>query len=620
MKYSKLDTLKKQKANQRIQTEKVMIIAVIGILLVALVLIWLSFSFVDPLVYATPVALANQSAVPSNVIDNAAQTFIPFATLTPSQMNFSSLSNERLANMSLAQKTGQMILMGLEGEELTITDCEIIQQVMPGGIVFHGGNVSNLEQLRRLISDLKTCSAQASQIPLFFALDHEGQYINRFESDVTIFPSAQALGATDNPTYAFYVAFYSGQELASAGINMVLGPDADVLMNYDNTVIGERSYGDDPKHVGQFVASAVQGYRQAGLIPVLKHFPGHGGTSTDSHEKLPVDNATLELLSKSYFPPFSQGLEAGSPSVMVGHIALPQIDPTYMPASLSAPIITLLRGQVGFDGVIMTDSLDMGALQTTGLDSPGVALTSVKAGVDILLILSPSEAQMASSRIQQSIEQSELSLEQINNSVLRILKMKEQNNLLNGYPAPAQPDWQVNQALADDVGRNSVALLKNANGLIPIPKNMMKILIVAPPDEWGLDDVLDNALRTSGFTPVFIHYPGPWQGVEGNDAMIQDIAVEAANADLTLILTWQAHANNVIYGDNWQSRLVMATQEYSSRLVVVSLKSPTDILEFPNISTFIVTFGTTRGQIQALADILTGSMTAGGRNPLLQLP
>lgn len=616
MRHSKPNTTKTSKNTYHNLVAKVTIFTLLSVGFIALTLIWLSLGLREPAQSISDVVHTSAPYPTDTMLVIAPSVGV---SLTPFQPE-SSLVDKQLADMSLAQKTGQMILMGLKGRELASEECQIIQQVMPGGFVFHGDNVSNPDQLRHLISDLKSCAATTSGIPLFFAIDHEGEFINRFESGMTIFPSAQALGATNNPDYAYQVALASGQELSSTGINMVLGPVADVLTNYDNTVIGERSFGSDPLQVGLFVAQSVRGYREAGLISVLKHFPGHGGTSIDSHQSLPVDTAFPDLLSEIYFPPFSQGLNEGAPAVMMGHIALPQIDPTNMPASLSPLIVGTLRDQLGFDGVAITDALNMGALQSTGLDFHGVALASVGAGEDILLVLSPLDAQIASNRIQQAVEQGELPIERVDDSARRILKLKEHNNLLNGYHTEIEPNWQLDQTIAYDVGYHSVAVPRNSDNLVPIPVDVKNILVIAPPNVPELSPVVNIALQVKGYTTQVVYYPDPQRGVVGDDVLISDLAYRSSNADLTIVLTWQAHSNRIRYNDDWQRQLVATLQQSTPRLIVVGLKSSTDILEFPNISTFISTFGTTEGQLQALADILVGNQNALGVNPLKQLP
>lgn len=526
---------------------------------------------------------------------------------------------EKLASMSLPEQIGQMLLVGVGGETITPVECQIIHDLAPGGIAFHGGNVANPQQLSVLIQDLKAC-ADPSAPPMFFAIDHEGQYINRFESGVSIFPSALAQGALANPGLARQAAFASGQELSSMGINMILGPVADLLTNPDNLVIGERSFGSASQKVGGLVGLAVEGYRQAGMVTVLKHFPGHGGVSVDSHNSLPMDNAPLQTLSDVYLPPFQTGFSSGAQAVMLSHVVFPQMDPGGQPSSLSKPVMDFLRTQMGFEGVILTDDMNMGALQTLGQDVPSLSTKAVQAGVDMLIILPLLDARAAQQKIMEAVEHGEIPEGQIHASALRILNLKQQQGLLQAYPPPAEPDWQANANLAYSIGYQAITVMKNSDSLIPIPINIKSVFIIAPPDEWGLDAILGAGLQTRGLEFQFAHYNAPWFGRSGDDAMLRSFAAQAAGYDLVLLFTWQAHPNRLLYGDTWQGEMVNAIQQTGKSLIVVNLKSPTDVLEFPSIKNQIASFGTTAGQIQGLVDVLIGTVPPGGINPLPLLP
>ena len=194
--------------------------------------------------------------------------------------------------MSLQQKVGQVIISGIVEAEMTPEMCLHMETYMPGGVILQQENIRSPQQVRKFVQDIEDCTAKTQPVPMFITLAHEGENVNRFREGATIFPSALALGATGDPQAAYQIAQITGSELAYSGFNMVLGPDADVLRNPDNTIIAMRTYGSDPAQVSQFVAEAVHGYNEAGLIPVLKHYPGHGGVAEDSHETLPIDNAS----------------------------------------------------------------------------------------------------------------------------------------------------------------------------------------------------------------------------------------------------------------------------------------------------------------------------------------
>jgi len=611
---SNSDFRKKRKAEQR-QRVAIAVIAA-SIVCAALGISALAFQFTGQETLNPATALATEKLSPTLItqVEPAAASPTP-AALPPAE----NLNAEIPVSLSLPQKVGQMLLVGVGGKEITATECQIIRDLAPGGIAFHGGNVTDPQQLSRLIAGLKNC-ANPSTPPMFFAMDHEGQYINRFENGVSIFPSPLAQGATGNPELVRQAAFASGQELSSMGINMILGPVADVLTNLDNLVIGERAFGGDAQQVGEMVGSAVTGYMQSGVTPVLKHFPGHGGVSVDSHNALPVDNALAQTLSASYFPSFQKGLSASAPVVMLSHVVFPQIDPNGLPTSLSRPSVDLLRTQFQFDGVILTDDINMGALQTLGKDVPTLATESIRAGVDMVIILPLSEAQAAQQKIISAVEQGQIPAAQIEASAQRILRLKQQQGMSQTYPPAAQPDWQANANLAQSIGYQSIYVLKNFDNLIPISPTVKSVFIIAPPDNLDLDAVLSAELQARGLQFQFAHYNAPWLGISGDEALIQSFAAQAAGYDLVLMFTWQAHANRLLYGDTWQGSMVNAIQQSGVPLIVASLKSPTDVLEFPTVKTHVASFGTTTGQIQGLVDVLTGKASATGINPLPKLP
>jgi beta-N-acetylhexosaminidase len=528
---------------------------------------------------------------------------------------------QTLTGMSLRQKIGQMLMMGVEGRVINPSTCRLVQEIAPGAIVYRGVNASTLEQLKNLSESLQDCAQAGGSLPLWIAIDHEGQYVTRFDSGATVFPAALAQGATANPEFAAQIAHAAGQELATGGVNMVLGPVADVLSNSDNAVISQRSFGGDPFKVSQFVSQAVIGYRQAGIIPVLKHFPGHGGTASDTHTEAAVDPVDRSVLQAQYLPPFISGIEAGAPVVMFSHVSFPAIDPQGLPASLSPAIMTILRNDLGFQGVILTDSMGMEAVKSGGRSAGQAAIDAVQAGADMLLVTSAETAQTSLENLVAAVEQGQVPIDRIDSAVRRILQLKAANGQKDFIPQElAQIDWQANQNLAYQVGYQAVVLLKNDTGLVPLPQDARRILIIGPTDGWGLYPALGAALSDSGRTYQVINYSNPWIGPVPEVQLLQSLPELAAGYDLTLVLTWEAHLNRLRYGDTWQIDLVHSLLQAGRRVIVVGLKSPTDILEFPEAPVYLATFGTTSGQVDALADALVGRMHPVGQNPLPGVP
>ena len=527
----------------------------------------------------------------------------------------------QLGVMSLEQKIGQMLLMGVDGQGITTATCGLIQRLSPGGIIYRRNNAENPQQLARFSSDLQICSAEGVGIPLFIAIDHEGQYVTRFKYGVTVFPAAMAQGSTGDPALAYQVALAAGQELAYSGVNMVLGPVADVLSDYDNTVISLRSFGGDAQDVNQFVSQAVHGYLQAGVIPVLKHFPGHGGVAVDTHYNVVSDQSSRASLVAEYLPPFQFGIEAGAPAVMFGHVAYPSIDEAVQPASISPSIVELLREDLGFQGIAMTDSMGMGAISGSTRNIAAASVQAVLAGEDVLLVTSPGTAQAAYDGLLNAVRSGQITEERINESLRSILETKAGWGLLSGSPSAATiPDWKANADLSFDAGYRAVTLFRDQPGYVPLPPAPQNILIIGPTDGWGLYPTLGEALQQNGYSYQIVTYSSPWNGAVPEVGYLDTLPIQAANYDFTVVLTWDAHLNRFRYGDTWQTQLVNRLIEKDIPLVVVALKSPTDILEFPQVPSYIATFGTTGGQIQSLADVLVGRHTATGENPLPGLP
>jgi len=363
----------------------------------------------------------------------------------------------------------------------------------------------------------------------------------------------------------------------------------------------------------------VLGYRTAGLVPVLKHFPGHGGVAADSHYSLPVDSASLETLRSTYLPPFQRGIGAGAMVVMFSHVSFPQIDPAGLPASISPAINNLLRQDMGFQGVVLTDSLGMGAI--TGETSiPEASLQAVLAGTDMLLITSPEIALQARDRLFNAVQSGELPAGLVDAAVRRILAAKAAAGQ-NSYPLPqpAAPDWAGNANLAYQVGYQAVTLLRDEANLLPLSGD--SVLLIGPPDAWGMYPRLEAALAQRGITNIARYiYSGPWNGAVAETGYLTSMPANAAYYDFTIVLTWQSHLNRLLYGDSFQPTLVNNLLATGRPVVVVALKSPVDILDFPSAPTYLATFGTTSGQIQALADILVGNADPVGTIPLTGLP
>ena len=301
-------------------------------------------------------------------------------------------------------------------------------------------------------------------MPSLVGIDQEGGIVARIGPPATQLPGNMALGAGRSNRDAQTAAAINGDELAAMGINWNFAPVADVNVNPANPVIGVRSFGENPRLVSGMTAAQTRGYTAAGIAGAAKHFPGHGDTATDSHTGLPVIDHTREEWEQLDRPPFQAAIDAGVPAIMSAHISVPALDPSGDPATLSEPIMTgILREEMGYDGVVITDALDMaGASATYGNDR--VPVLALKAGVDMLLM--PPEFDVAYNAVLDAVESGELTEERIDTSVRRILTLKQDLGIVDDpYVDPAEMPAHVGTpdhlATVQDITDRTTTLVRN---------------------------------------------------------------------------------------------------------------------------------------------------------------
>ncbi|MDT7042593.1 beta-N-acetylhexosaminidase [Candidatus Nitronereus thalassa] len=323
--------------------------------------------------------------------------------------------------MTVRDTIGQLLMVGFQGTELSPEFIEWLQEYRPGGVILFSRNLVDAEQVARLTNSLQE---HAPNPPLLIAIDQEGGRVSRLPQGFTIFPSAASVAACQSPDVAYGVAEITAKELRAVGINMNMAPVLDVNSNPANPIIGNRAYGDCPEQVCTFGIATMQGLQDHGVIPCGKHFPGHGDTTTDSHKVLPVVTADRARLTAIEFEPFRQAIQQGLPTLMTAHVYYPALD-AEAPATLSRTILTdLLRNELGFQGITLTDDMEMRAILDHG--SIGEAsVRSLQAGADIVLICHQQSRQTeAIQAIEQALDRGELSMDHLKASVDRITALK----------------------------------------------------------------------------------------------------------------------------------------------------------------------------------------------------
>lgn len=328
---------------------------------------------------------------------------------------------DTLNEMTLEEKIGQMLLVGFNGTSINEELNTLVEDEKVGGLILFKGNIETSSQLKSLVEDIKKLDAS---VPLFISIDEEGGRVSRLPDDTNKFPSASEIGAKDDEGYSYENGIKMGKVLSNYGINMDFAPVLDIYSNNKNTVIGDRAFGNNEEIVSTMGIAMMKGLQDENIIDCVKHFPGHGDTEVDSHVGLPIVYKNLEELEKFEFIPFKKAIESNCDVVMVSHIVLNEID-SKNPSSLSKTVISgLLRENLGFDKVVITDDMNMSAITNT-ISVEKASIESIKAGSDIILIGGGLDTITSVIReIESAIKNGDLSEDRIDESVYRILELK----------------------------------------------------------------------------------------------------------------------------------------------------------------------------------------------------
>lgn len=537
-------------------------------------------------------------------------TLTPAPTVSPEEARVEAL----LADMTTEQKVGQLFVVYFTDPHFSPALEEMITQYHIGGIIIFGRNVTTLSNLAELINEAQSAAVTTEpEIPLFVATDQEGWPILRLWEGATVFPSSMAIGATGSVTDAQLVATVMAAELRAVGINMNLAPVLDVNTNPANPIIGIRSFGSSPELVSRLGTAMIEAYQAQGSIATAKHFPGHGDTSLDSHQSLPTILHDLARLEAVELVPFRAAILAGVDCIMTAHISVPALDPTpHRPASLSPPILQgLLREKMGFEGLIATDSLGMRAI-TDRYEVSTAAVLAFQAGADLLMFgddpgHDPSEQRVAYQRVLELVEQGTVPMSRLDDSVRRILLLKDRRGILDWQPVVVdriveQVGTAQHLAAAQQVALDSITLVKDEDGLLPLDPQF-STLVVYPQGGRGLGEAMQRHGSSIRVLEV---------SQRPSTAEVEQVVVQAQAADVVVLGT----SNVQRFAE--QARLVESLHGHHP-LITVALDSPYDLLSYPQVSTYLVTYGRAPVSLEALAEVLFGLQAPRGRLPV-ELP
>ncbi|WP_031514716.1 glycoside hydrolase family 3 protein [Streptomyces sp. NRRL F-5123] len=540
-----------------------------------------------------------------------------------------------IQRMSLEEKVGQLFVMRVYGASATDPDpadaaanqsqigvstgAELLAKYHVGGIIYFAWahNTQNPHQIADLSNGLQRAAlGQGTPVPLLISTDQEQGAVARIGAPGTLFGGGMALGADGSPADARTAARVIGTELAAMGVNQNYSPVSDVNINPANPVIGVRSFGADPAAVSALAAAQVRGYQSAGIASTAKHFPGHGDTGTDSHFSLPVITHTLEQWQSTDAPPFRAAIAAGIDSIMTAHILVPALDDSGDPATLSHPILTgVLREQLGYDGVVVTDALDMAGVREKYGDDR-VPVLALKAGVDQLL--NPPLLDVAYRGVLDAVASGELTEERLAVSLERILALKLRLGLFRDpYVSRAGVDRAVGTrahlATADRITDRGITLLGNDAGVLPLPRRSHRELLVvgadpaAPSGTGGPPTaVLARALTELGHPAQALS-----TGTAPAQALIEQAVAAASGKDAVVVCTY-----NVTAAATAQIALVTALAAASVPVVQVAIRNPYDIAYLPPVAASLATYGWTDVSMRAVARVIAGKASPTGRLPV----
>lgn len=536
--------------------------------------------------------------------------------------------------LTLEQKIGQVLCLGWSETKTEGAACvnaharEIVQDMGAGAVILMGRNVTNTpEATRDMLAELQALAA----VPLFVSVDQEGGVVNRFSPPLHQFPGNMALGAiadvesegvlSTSAWHAERQAQAQARELRALGVNWNFAPVVDVNNNPDNPIIGVRSYGEDPWRVMELGVAAARGYQNAGILACAKHFPGHGDTGVDSHLALPVVPGARARLDSVELLPFRGLIAAGVGAIMTTHIVFPALD-SANPATLSSPVLTgLLRGELGFDGLVITDCLEMNAIANTVGTAQG-ALQTLQAGADMVLICHTLTTQRQTRQVLlDAVRSGELPLSRLEQAVGRVLAAKRYTGLgQNAAPAtplaPSATDAAMpvyldssHGALEQEIARASITFVKH-NDTLPLKMEHSDSLLVLSGHSAG-QRLATYLQRHNANVECLL-----WKKL---DAPFRARALAlAANAQNVLVATVPREAfSEERVNANSQAAFVRELYALCGlRLIVCALREPYDLRHFPAVENYACTYGHRPASLDALADALFGVYTPTGRLPV----
>ncbi len=498
---------------------------------------------------------------------------------------------------TLEHQAAAVMMIGLPGLSLDDTTRAIIARGVRSFLLF-GRNVESADQVRNLCAEIRAAAGEDAII----AIDHEGGRVNRLRDVVTNWPSPMGWAATGDVPLVRRASTVMAQELSALGINLNFAPVADLLGDYRNPVLGTRCFSDDPGATSRFVAAFVEGHRAAGVASTAKHFPGHGDTPTDSHVDLPAIARSPEQLMGEDIIPFLAAMRAGVEAFMISHVWYSALDREPTPATLSEAVAGLARLDAGYDGLIITDSMEMGAIQSLMATEQAV-VRALRAGADMVMVSHGSDRQRDSlTAVTRGLEDGTVPARRLEEACSRIARLRETTRYGAAMPG-------TGTALAEEIARRGVTLVREDADLLPLARGEGNLGVVTfsglqgsqVEDEAGLPPLTAALARR---VPSLSHLlASPETSPAETAARLDGVGT---------VVVGSSHA----VGRSWQAETVNSLLDAGKHVISVALGDPFDLLAYPRVPTFIAAYSDVPASAEAAAAILFGEQAPEGRLPV----
>jgi beta-N-acetylhexosaminidase len=513
-----------------------------------------------------------------------------------------------LNGLTLKQKVGQIVMINVLGKNLDRTSRDFLDELEPGGITLFGFNVDSARQVMSLCIEIKNYYHDKGRIQPFLAVDQEGGRVVRIRDRVTVPPGNMALGAGGSKHLAWFLGQSLAKDLSVLGMNMFLGPVLDVNSNPKNPVIGLRSFGEDYGLVSDLGQAFVLGIQRNQVCAVAKHFPGHGDTHGDTHNALQKVTYGRDRLLNLELRPFRAAIQSGLDAIMTAHIVLPGVDTSNLPATLSPVILNdILRDTLGFNGIAITDGLEMRAIRDRyGIEK--AAVLAIKNGADIVSINWTYEhCKKVFYAVLEAVKTGEIPLSRVDESLRRVLAIKLKRRILDYTPLPDTTsqryfDWWFGKDRRDriirDICDSAVTLVKNVDSCVPVDTGSRLVLMTSGEATLELARTLFPDIKLCNINKL-------------NNEYLTDLKKQVEESDF-IIFDLDKGARLLVLHE-------MKKTFSNKKFIVLCTGSPYNISKFPGVHAIVCTYSNHPVSVKSGLRCISGELVPHGRLPVTVL-